>query len=365
MKRGWFGDLRQAKHVLGVILFSVVAGFSTIVGAFRDIPDNNLSYPCLVLWDGGSASGFYVNTKDATYFVTAKHVLFKEPAESRADLNEIPQGTLKFPGDWHQRISYDREKRELVLQGAMSQADRDELLGFSKDQAWRNAIEGLFVKARYTLNINTVTLLSYPEDVNESGMDILEVRLDELERGGLIKMHASQDVAVLRLGSKMQTRKESGFPIKLSSGITAKEATRSGFVGADVANLKRFDDVLVGNEVFIFGYPRSLGLQEHPQLDPDRPLLRKGIVAGKNVKAHSIVIDCPVYPGNSGGLVLEREEIGLGMTSFKGIGVLSEFVPFEQRWFNFGFALQNREWQNSGYAVVVPMDAVMELLDSD
>ena len=49
-------------------------------------------------------------------------------------------------------------------------------------------------------------------------------------------------------------------------------------------------DVLVANEVYLFGNPSSLGIQEIPQLDPFRPLLRKGIVAALNDKSHSFSI---------------------------------------------------------------------------
>lgn len=46
--------------------------------AQRAIPDDNLAYPVLIsLGNGTSGSGFYLNSSDAVYLVTAKHVLFE------------------------------------------------------------------------------------------------------------------------------------------------------------------------------------------------------------------------------------------------------------------------------------------------
>jgi hypothetical protein len=58
---------------LFVVLVSVKSGGA----AQRAIPDDNLAYPVLItLGNGSSGSGFFLNTSDAVYLVTAKHVLF-------------------------------------------------------------------------------------------------------------------------------------------------------------------------------------------------------------------------------------------------------------------------------------------------
>jgi len=126
--------------------------------------------------------------------------------------------------------------------------------------------------------------------------------------------------------------------------------------------IKLFSDVLVGNEVFIFGYPTSLGIKEIKQIQHDKPLLRKGIVAGKNSEYRNFIIDCPTYPGNSGGPVIEKEEINFSQINFRLIGLMSQFVPFEEVWHSKRFGLENRQWQNSGYSIVIPVDAIMDLL---
>ena len=120
-------------------------------------------------------------------------------------------------------------------------------------------------------------------------------------------------------------------------------------------NVKKYNEVLVGNQVFVFGYPVSIGIRDVPQLDLRHPLLRSGIVAGLNRATKAIVIDCAVYPGNSGGPVVQVEHKGLP-SYFEVIGVVSQFVPFQEMAGQF-----NRLLTNSGYAMVVPMDAVLEL----
>jgi len=129
-------------------------------------------------------------------------------------------------------------------------------------------------------------------------------------------------------------------------------------------HVKRFADVLIANEIFIFGYPRSLGIKDIPQFDYDRPLLRRGIVAGKNEKLKTIIIDCPAYGGNSGGIVVEVDKQGLSR-GFLVIGVLSQFVPFAEQWENKAHGYSNVEISNSGYSVIVPMDMVLELLPEE
>jgi len=72
--------------------------------------------------------------------------------------------------------------------------------------------------------------------------------------------------------------------------------TAIGLLSADATNnVKTFDQVLVGNEIVLFGYPTSLALVPNEKIDFHRPLLRKGIVAGENPAQHSIILDCPSY----------------------------------------------------------------------
>jgi hypothetical protein len=123
---------------------------------------------------------------------------------------------------------------------------------------------------------------------------------------------------------------------------------------------KLFKDVPIGNDIYTFGYPSSIGLQGAPQIDQARPLVRRGIVAGKDPNRRMLVLDSPVFKGNSGGPVVERGS-DLGFRP-KVIGIAVEFVPFEERWVNNQFGYWNTTISNSGYSIAEPMDSVFEVL---
>ena len=126
--------------------------------------------------------------------------------------------------------------------------------------------------------------------------------------------------------------------------------------------MKTLDEVLIANDVYILGFPSSVGLKNMPQLDYKTPLVRKGIVAGKNKSLNTIILDCEVYPGNSGGPVIEVEKDGF-ISKYRLIGTISQYVPFalyfkDMNSQNLGYALNN-----SGYSVIVPNDPLIDLIN--
>jgi hypothetical protein len=273
---------------------------ASIVRAQRSIPEDNLAYPVLVQFPDGLASGFYINTITSTYLVTAKHVIF-DPQSGN------------------------------VRSGPM-------------------------------------TLLSYPRDPKEPGTNIILVDMAALAKAGEIKRHPTADVAVVRVGEVVKSEPDKGSDkgpvmqaLRFIPGVTVRTNAPSGLLGVSIDAIRKYDDILVANEVLLFGYPTSLGIQGSRQLDPLRPLLRRGIVAGLNPSTKSVIIDCPSYPGNSGGPVVEVDRTAFSAT-FKVIGVVSEFVPFAEKSVNFPIPYQNINISNSGYTTVTPMDFVLELI---
>jgi hypothetical protein len=124
---------------------------------------------------------------------------------------------------------------------------------------------------------------------------------------------------------------------------------------------QKSDFVNIGSEVYIFGYPTSLGIKKSIQYDFQRPLLSSGIVAGKYSEEKTFIIDCPSYPGNSGGPVIVKTPTKTGV-EFKLIGILIEFIPYEEQWKNTRNNLINTQHYNSGYSVVEPIDFIYELI---
>jgi hypothetical protein len=202
-------------------------------------------------------------------------------------------------------------------------------------------------------------ITSYAKDPKDKGKNEFTLDLKALKQNGEIKRHADHDIAVVRMGIDDKSRRRK---LNEASGVSVRQTTKSGVLGVAETGIKCFSDVLTANQVFIFGYPTSLGLREIPQIDYLRPLLRAGIVAGTNDQAKTLIIDCPAYAGNSGGPVLEVEQEGLGQKLWI-IGVVSQFVPAVEKWFNLRHRYTNTNVYNSGYAVATPMDFVLELVD--
>jgi len=130
--------------------------------------------------------------------------------------------------------------------------------------------------------------------------------------------------------------------------------------------LKKYEDVQVSDEVYLFGYPSSIGIRDiagfPPQIDYNLPLLRKAIVAGKNPNNRTIVLDSPTYFGNSGGPVLAIENPSLGIYKFKLIGVISQYIPFAEHIENKTYRVGYIQLSNSGFSVVTPADSILDIV---
>ena len=196
-------------------------------------------------------------------------------------------------------------------------------------------------------------LVSYSKDLSDPAPNVALVDFAALGSEN-IRAHSSEDVAVVKVYS-LSTAPDGRKRFTTLPGVTLTEATKLGIVSVGLEGIMTFDQVLIGNEVIVMGYPTSIGLKEMQQIDSHRPLLRKGLVAGKNAQRHSIVLDCPSYPGNSGSPVIEVDAEGL-TRHFNSIGVVSQYVPYADGGKTFVIMA------NSGYSIATPMDSVLELI---
>jgi len=230
-----------------------------------------------------------------------------------------------------------------------------------------NSVHGVFlVTAKHVLfdqnsklRSTNCDLISYSKDPKENVKNHFRVSLGFMNENKLLNYNQKYDVAVLKISptSSLDTH---GY-MNLYDSVKIVSNSSTGIVCVNEKNVKRFDDVLVANDIYIFGYPTSLGIADAPQFDYLKPLLRKGIIAGKYDVLKTLILDCPVYFGNSGGPVLESTFIGTGY-EFKVIGVVSEFIPFAERWINETQRYSNINISNSGYSVCTSMDVVLEML---
>jgi trypsin-like peptidase len=218
-----------------------------------------------------------------------------------------------------------------------------------------------FDQQTHALLSDRAELLSYSKDPSDATPNRFSLDLSVLQKSKDIRAHAVEDVVAIKLFNIVQAGQTGQRAVAAEPGVKAEGTAKAGILGVDITGVKRFDQVLVGNDVMVFGYPRSLDLKTLAQLDPNRPLLRKGLVAGTNPQKRSLILDCPVYFGNSGGPVLEIDPTGLGNEKLSIIGVVIQFVPFVQSAGSQTVAVQ--VMSNSGYSVAEPMDLVLDLIN--
>lgn len=252
----------------------------------RAIPDDNLAFPVLITLDTGvQGSGFFFNTENNTYLITAKHVFI----------------------------------------------ENGKLLG------------------------RVATILAYPVELHSAGKIVIEIDMAAVEKSKDFKVHNTHDIVAIKIINRIKEKGQ--LMAYFREGVILKQKAGTGIVAAHIGAITLFKNVLVSNQIILFGYPSSLGIKNIPQIDYDIPLLRSGIIAGVNQQMGTIIIDCPVYPGNSGGPVLQVESEGVGIRKFSIIGVVSQYVPFAQL-----DPASKVTLSNSGYSIVVPIDKVLELL---
>lgn len=346
-------EMRRVRFIIGAALTTLLS-LAVCANANRDLPDNNLAYPVLIVIDNASSgSGFFRNKSGNYYLVTARHVLFEKTA---VELSHALEG-VKFPENLRHRIIYslDREKSQWRIEflGKMSITERNQLLNASPENpTWVKAIDDLYKKSQHPkLKGKVAIITSCPNDASEQAINELELNLEFFFKANNILCHDSFDITALRLGRTSAEEDESR--IVFDQGIRRTKGAKCGFVSVADNSFKLFNGALVGNPVFMFGYPTSLA-KTSPYLDIKKPLVRKGIIAGKNETLRTIILDCPVHPGDSGGLVIEEETLELARKQFLPIGIATNIIPFIKEPF----------LETSGYSVAVPMDALEELISS-
>ncbi len=139
-----------------------------------------------------------------------------------------------------------------------------------------------------------VELRSYSKDPKETGKNIIQLDFLNLLAANKIRKNLTEDVAIVIIGDVvMDINKPNSFYVKFISGVTSSELTPSGILCVNINSTKQFKDVLTANTIYLFGYPTSIGIKEIPQIDPLRPLIRFGIIAGTNPSNKTIILDCP------------------------------------------------------------------------
>ena len=80
---------------------------------------------------------------------------------------------------------------------------------------------------------------------------MLEIDLAIQIKNNNIKVHPTHDVAVIRIGPV--TAIDNGYSISFLPGILLKQKAGSGILGLHIHSVTLFDNVLISNQVFVFG----------------------------------------------------------------------------------------------------------------
>ena len=131
-----------------------------------------------------------------------------------------------------------------------------------------------------------------------------------------------------------------------------------------------YNDVNIGDEVYVLGFPSSVILSQNPSVH----YLRNGVVSSKEGEP-KIIIDAFLFPGNSGGPVYWKQSMGLHFgpgisgTDVEGrepklIGLVSETLQYseEARSPQTGRTRVFFE-ENSGLAIVISASALRTLME--
>lgn len=278
----------------------IMLTFLTLNSYSQHLPDYILRTPVFVELDnGGSGSGFYVQDSLHTYFVTARHVIIEKIL--------ITKKTKK---------------------------------------------DSIFLTSR------KIYCFSYPKDPNIGERRKLSIDLVEALNKGFLKYEKNNDISIIQISNNSKANDS----LSLIQYYPFIEKDKSSHIEAiPVEAFIKYDEVNAGDDVYVFGYPTSIGIQESPQFDYQRPLLRKGVIAGKYERQKTIIIDCPSYYGNSGGPVIVKYLSGDGIF-YRLIGIISEFIPYKEDWINSKNGLINTNVANSGYSVVTPIGSILQLM---
>lgn len=128
---------------------------------------------------------------------------------------------------------------------------------------------------------------------------------------------------------------------------------------AELGDLKNFDEVKISENIFLIGFPSSL-VTKDDFYENDRPLLRYGIVAGKNINNNTFIIDSIAYYGVSGGPIVSID----ANKKISIIGIVSRYIPFITEWKNkYELSLIRQDFYNSGYAVCERLDEIINFIE--
>lgn len=206
--------------------------------------------------------------------------------------------------------------------------------------------------------LDSIIITCYREDVDIDSKSIFKINLVECLRTGNLQIDNTNDVAVIKFAKLIPVNNSylslnyPNYIMKLSK--ETKIESWPSFLSLPI------EQVTPGSDLFLIGFPQSLGLQGN--FDADRPLMRKGIIAGKDMKLGRIIGDGAVYFGNSGGIAVA---VHFSNNNFSTVlvGLISQYIPFDESLYDKRGIQRSLDYRNSGYSVIIPVNYILPLLN--
>ncbi len=205
-----------------------------------------------------------------------------------------------------------------------------------------------------------IKLTTYANDPSIDEKKIIKVNIKKAISANLLYVKDNIDVLIIKIGVIKPLSDKIGSIYYYDDIIQNTEASWINPIHIKI--IKNYEDIFVGDNIFLFGYPTSIGLKRAPQFDYSKPLIRQGVVAGKYDKLKTLILDCPIYYGNSGGPVIRKLNFG-NTVEYHLIGLVTQFIPYEEQWINKKSGLTSTDISNSGYSVAISGDKILELIE--
>jgi hypothetical protein len=203
---------------------------------------------------------------------------------------------------------------------------------------------------------DSITVTGYRENVDLDSTYKFKISITDCLKSGNLLIDQKNDILIIRFAKllNMGTYQALQYPTFVTK-LTKETKIESWPIFMSIS----IEEIIPGSDLFVIGFPQSLGLQGN--FDMNRPLMRKGIVAGKDLKLNRIIGDGAVYFGNSGGIAVA---IHLKDNKFETrlAGLVSQYIPFDESLFDRRGIQRSIDYRNSGYSVIIPSNSILELI---
>lgn len=203
----------------------------------------------------------------------------------------------------------------------------------------------------YTSYSPKIRISYYSNNAFSDTISSLRFNIDRLVQSNMTIYDSQRDIAILKIGTVPIGHPGFYYFAEYASNKIGPTVSYSKDVSTSIGQY------FIGDDVFMFGFPKSLGLHNVKLFDSDRPLVRKGAVAGIDKTNSTVIIDCPSYPGNSGGPVSVVHN-----GTIKVMGFVDAFIPYINQTQPSDSSNSSIIVNNSGYTVVVPIENVYNLI---